>query len=235
MTQNGDPASARRAWAGETQSAAAVSDLVPPEVPGTQSPPPDFTPDLPQDRTQAILEATKQVGTLLKRNGHRFALAGSVAAYTHGAGTNLQHDADFCIRPEDAETVAATLREGGLEVRIPPEDWLLKTECFGQSVDIIFRLAHRPVSTEMLDRAAEMPVQSVLMPVLSATDLVASLVSAFTEHYCDFGAVLPVARALREKVDWEEVRRECGEDPMPAAFLFLLERLNVIAPRKEQP
>ncbi|HZF89065.1 hypothetical protein [Streptomyces sp.] len=235
MTQHGDDlASAGRAPAGETQPATAVSDLVP-EVPGTQEPPPDLTPDLPRDRTQAILEATKQVGTLLKRNGHRFALAGSVAAYTHGAGTNLQHDADFCVRPEDAETVAATLRQGGLEVRTPPEDWLLKTECFGQSVDIIFRLAHRPVTTEMLDRAEEMPVQSVLMPVLSATDLVASLVSAFTEHYCDFGAVLPVARALREKVDWEEVRRECGEDPMPAAFLFLLERLNVIAPWKEQP
>lgn len=225
MTQHTDePASARRAGTGELRLATEVSD-----------PPPPAAHDLPQDRTQAILEATKQVGTLLKGKGHRFALAGSVAAYAHGAGTNLQHDADFCIRAEDAETVAATLREGGLEVRTPPEDWLLKTECFGQSVDIIFRLAHRPVTTEMLDRAEEMSVESVRMPVLSATDLLASLVSAFTEHYCDFGAVLPIARALREKVDWEHVRSECGDEPMADAFLFLLERLNVIAPRKEQP
>ncbi|POX46686.1 hypothetical protein C3489_31325 [Streptomyces sp. Ru71] len=224
MTQHGDD----RATARDTSGAALrLATVLPPEVAGTQ--------ELPRDRTQAILEAAKQVGALLKQNGHRFALAGSVAAYAHGAGTNLQHDADFCVRAEDAEAVAGTLREGGLEVLVPPEDWLLKTECFGQSIDIIFELAHRPVTTEMLDRAEEMPVESVVMPVLSATDLVASLVSAFSEHYCDFGAVLPVARALREKVDWERVRAECGQEPMPAAFLFLLERLNVIAPSKEHP
>ncbi|MEV0981659.1 hypothetical protein [Streptomyces sp. NPDC049915] len=224
MTQHGDdPASARRT----SSSGLRLATVLPPEVTGTQ--------ELPRDRTQAILEATKQVGALLKQQGHRFALAGSVAAYAHGAGTNLQHDADFCVRAEDADSIAATLREGGLEVLVPPEDWLLKTECFGQSIDIIFELAHHPVTTEMLDRAEEIPVESVVMPVLSATDLVASLVSAFSEHYCDFGAVLPVARALREKVDWEQVRRECGEEPMPAAFLFLLERLNVITPQKELP
>ena len=73
------------------------------------------------------------------------------------------------------------------------------------------------------------------MPVLAATDLLWSLISAFSEHHCDFGAVLPVARALREKVDWERVRRDCGDEPMPAAFFFLLERLNVIAPQKGMP
>jgi hypothetical protein len=223
MTQRADdPVSARPAGAAELRLEAAGDAAA-----GSQ--------DLPLDRTQAILEAAKQVGTLLKRQGHRFALAGSVAAYAHGAGSGFQHDADFCVRAEDAETVTATLREGGLKVWTPPEDWLLKTECFGQPVDIIFRFAHRPVSTEMLDRAEELSVESVRMPVLSATDLLTSLLSAFSEHYCDFGSVLPVARALREKVDWEQVRGECGEEPMPAAFLFLLERLSVIPPLKERP
>ncbi|WP_051865770.1 nucleotidyltransferase family protein [Streptomyces griseus] len=188
---------------------------------------------LPQDRHQAILEAAKQIGALLKRDGHRFALAGSVAVHAHGGSTNLQHDADFCVRPEDADAVAATLREAGLDVCTPPEDWLLKTTCFGQDIDIIFELAHRPVTTEMLTRAQEIPVDSVRMPVLSPTDLVGSLIAAFSEHHCDFGAVLPVARALREKVDWPEVRRARGDEPMPAAFLFLLERLNVVAPQKD--
>ncbi len=62
-----------------------------------------------------------------------------------------------------------------------------------------------------------------------------SLIAAFSEHHCDFGAVLPVARTLREKVDWEAIRGDCGERPMPAAFLFLLERLGVITPGKETP
>lgn len=184
--------------------------------------------ELPLDRNQAILEAAKQVGALLKREGHLFALAGSVAVYAHGGEKNLQHDVDFAIRPEDAEAVAVTLRDAGLTVYTPPEDWLIKATCFGQPVDIIFELADRPVGADMLERAEEVSVDSVRMPVLAPTDLLWSLVAAFSEHHCDFGAALPIARALREKVDWERVRRECGDAPMPAAFFFLLERLNVI-------
>uniref|UniRef100_UPI0033C41701 hypothetical protein n=1 Tax=Streptomyces sp. NPDC007205 TaxID=3154316 RepID=UPI0033C41701 len=191
-------------------------------------------PDLPHDRSQAILEAAKEIGALFKRAGHPFALAGSVAVYAHGGSRYLQHDADFCVLPDDAETVAATLREAGLAVRTPPEDWLLKTTCRGQNVDIIFALAHQPVTKDLLERAHVLPVDSVLMPVLAPTDLIRSLLSAFSEHYCDFGAVLPVARAVREKVDWKEVRATCGDEPMPAAFLFLLERLHVIDPQEGQ-
>lgn len=203
------------------------------EVPG-EAPPAGAVDDadLPRDRNQAILEAAKQVGAVLKRGGHLFALAGSVAVHAHGGSGNLQHDVDFCVRPEDAAPVAATLRDAGLTVYSPPEDWLIKATCFGQDVDVIFELAHRPVSEEMLRRAEELPVESVRMPVLAPTDLLTGLIAAFSEHHCDFGAVLPIARALREKVDWEQVRRDCGDAPMPAAFFFLLERLNVIRPAR---
>ena len=189
--------------------------------------------DLPRDRTQAILEAAKQVASLLKQKEHRFALAGSVAAYAHGGSGRLQHDVDFCVLPEDADAVAATLRAGGLTVHHAPEDWLLKASCLGQSVDIIFELSDHPVTPELLARARELPVDSVRMPVLAPTDMLVSLLKAFSEHHCDFGAVLPVARSLREKVDWQEVRRTCGDQPMPAAFLFLLERLHVIESERE--
>ncbi|AKJ08909.1 hypothetical protein ABB07_02370 [Streptomyces incarnatus] len=229
MTQNGEgTAPLRRPEVAELRLAGGG-----PDQPVTTSAP--GQPELPQDRSQAILEATKEIGALLKRAGHRFALAGSVAVYAHGGSRYLQHDADFCVLPDDAEAVAATLREAGLPVRTPPEDWLLKTTCRGQNIDIIFALAHQPVTAEMLDRAHVLPVDSVLMPVLAPTDLIHSLVSAFSEHYCDFGAVLPVARAVREKVDWDALRAACGDQPMPAAFLFLLERLNVIDPQEGQP
>jgi Uncharacterised nucleotidyltransferase len=184
--------------------------------------------ELPPDRTQAILEATKEVAGLLKAGGHPFALAGGVAVYAHGCPGSLQHDVDFCVLPEDTEAVTATLGAAGLEVFQPPEDWLLKSRCQGQDVDLIFQLAHAPVSRELLDRAEVLSVQSVQMPVLAATDLLIGRLRAFSEHYCDFGAVLPIARTLREKIDWNRVRRECGAEPMPAAFLYLLERLNVI-------
>ncbi|MGW6025278.1 hypothetical protein [Streptomyces sp. NPDC055099] len=191
--------------------------------------------ELPPDLNQAILEAAKQVGAVLKRGGHDFALAGSVAVHAHGGTGNLQHDADFCIKPEDADAVAATLTDAGLTVYAPPEDWLLKAKCLGQDIDLIFELAHQPVTAELLGRASELPVDSVQMPVLAPTDLVRALLAAFSEHHCDFGAVLPIARQLREKIDWEEVRRDCGDAPMPAAFLYLLERLQVIAPQGQSP
>ncbi|MFB7669259.1 hypothetical protein ACFC1R_36005 [Kitasatospora sp. NPDC056138] len=68
------------------------------------------------------------------------------------------------------------------------------------------------------------------MPVLALTDLLTSLIGAFSEHHCDFGAVLPIARTLRERIDWDVVRAKAQGGPMPEAFLFLLERLDVVAP-----
>ncbi|MFB7908349.1 hypothetical protein ACFC1T_18120 [Kitasatospora sp. NPDC056076] len=194
------------------------------------SPPELAGPALPPDRTQGILAAAKQIGSLLKAHGHSFALAGGVAAYAHGAMVRLQHDADFCICREDEEAVTHTLRDAGLVVFLPPEDWLVKARCLGQDVDLILELAERPVTQELLDRAEVLPVDSVHMPVLAATDLIVSLLAAFSEHHCDFGAALSVARPLREKVDWHRVRAELGHRAMPAAFLYLLERLEVIEP-----
>ncbi|MFI8461896.1 ANTAR domain-containing protein [Kitasatospora sp. NPDC085464] len=67
--------------------------LPPPTArPRTEDRPSDESPEgLPPDRTQAILEAAKRIGSLLKARGHPFALAGGVAAYAHGAGVRLQH------------------------------------------------------------------------------------------------------------------------------------------------
>ncbi|MFJ8649424.1 nucleotidyltransferase family protein [Streptomyces sp. NPDC093546] len=189
---------------------------------------------LPRDRMQAILEATKQVAGLLKAAGLRFALAGSVAAYAHGVPGNLQHDTDFAILREDAGDVARVLESAGIPVRKPPEDWLIKATAHGENIDLIFELARHPVTPDLLERADVLPVDSVRMPVLAPTDLVGSLLAAFSEHHCDFGAVLPIARTLREKIDWELLRHESRGSAMPEAFLFLLERLNVIEPVTER-
>ncbi|MEU6061902.1 nucleotidyltransferase family protein [Streptomyces sp. NPDC047097] len=197
----------------------------------------------PPDRTQAILEATKHVAGLLKAAGHPFALAGSVAAYAHGVPASFQHDTDFAITREDSEAITRDLEKAGIQVRVPPEDWLIKARSHGEEIDLIFELARHPVTHELLDRAQTLPVDSVRMPVLAPTDLVASLLAAFSEHHCDFGPVLPIARALREKIDWELLREESEGAPMAEAFLFLLERLNIIdarsgpaaGPREEAP
>ncbi|MFE7595661.1 nucleotidyltransferase family protein [Streptomyces sp. NPDC057494] len=188
-------------------------------------------PALPPDHTQAILETTKEVGAVLKASGRPFALVGSVAAYAHGIPVRLQHDTDFALLREDAECVTESLRERGVRIIEPPEDWLVKACAGGEKIDLIFSLAGRPVTPELLARAQTLPVDSVHMPVLAPTDLMACRLLALSEHHCDFSPLLPVARGLRERIDWARVRDDTVGAPMAEAFLFLLELLDVL-PRR---
>ena len=84
------------------------------------------------------------------------------------------------------------------------------------------------VESDLVERAEEMPVLSVRMPVLDATHIVVTKLHALEEHYCDFGRLLPVARALREQVDWDVVRRDVSDNDFAVVFLLLLERLGIV-------
>ncbi|MFE1906776.1 hypothetical protein ACFW96_24360 [Streptomyces gardneri] len=66
------------------------------------------------------------------------------------------------------------------------------------------------------------------MPVLAPSDLMICRLLALSEHHCDFGPLLPVARGLRERVDWARVREETDGAPMATAFLYLLGLLDVL-------
>ncbi|MFB9589223.1 nucleotidyltransferase family protein [Streptomyces racemochromogenes] len=213
----------RRPVAARTSSA--LEGVAPPE--GLTAPAPAEG-ALPKDHTQAILETTKRVAALLKRSGPPFALAGSVAAFAHGLPARFQHDTDFCVRPEDADQAVKALEDGGIAMRRAPEDWLVKGRSGGEEIDLIFELARRPVGTELLERASVKAVDSVWMPVLSPTDLMDSRLAALCEHYCDFGDLLPMARMLREQIDWARLERDHRAQPLPDAFFHLLERLRVI-------
>ncbi|MGW7437072.1 hypothetical protein [Streptomyces sp. NPDC054849] len=211
------------------QPADIAGGLAPPE---TLSPPTVPDGQLPKDHTQAILDVTKRVAALLKQSGQPFALAGSVAAFAHGVPAHFQHDTDFCLRREDADAAIKALEEGGIAMRRAAEDWLVKGRSGGEEIDLIFELARRPVSMELLERADVKSVDSVWMPVLSPTDLMDSRLAALGEHYCDFGDLLPMARMLREQIDWKRLDRAHRDAPLPDAFLYLLERLRVIDRRE---
>lgn len=198
------------------------------------APPHGGSEGLPEDHTQAILETTKHVAALLKASGYPFALAGSVAAHAHGVPAGFQHDTDFCIRREDVEAVTEALRKGGVEIVAVPEDWLVKARAGGEEIDLIFELAGGPVTSAMLERAPVRAVDSVRMPVLSPYDLLSNLLAALSEHHCDLAPLLTIARTLRERIDWDALRAEHVGRPLPEAFLYLLERLDVIEPRNRK-
>lgn len=178
---------------------------------------------------QNLREGLKRVAVALKESGIPFALMGGYAVWARG-GPEPEHDVDFMVAAEDAAKAAEILADGGLQVEHPPEDWLFKVYTDGAMVDVIFRDSGSPALRSVVEDANEIEVLSVEMPVLSATELLVQKMNAMDEHMCDFGRMLPVARSLREQVDWGRVRRETAQNDFAMAFLFLLERLSIIDP-----
>ncbi|WP_104105724.1 nucleotidyltransferase [Nocardioides sp. 616] len=174
-----------------------------------------------------LREALKRVAVALKEIGLPFALAGGYAVWARG-GPEPEHDVDFVVAEEDAPQVATLLAEHGFQVVQPPEDWLFKVFTDDVMVDVIHRDATIPAERAMLADADHIEVISVVMPVLPATRLMVQKLHAMDERYCDFGRLMPVARALREQVDWDVVRAETQDNAFAVAFLFLLERLSII-------
>jgi Nucleotidyl transferase of unknown function (DUF2204) len=182
-----------------------------------------------ENNAEGLREALKRVATTLKASRQPFALAGSYAMWAHGAPES-EHDVDFVVAEEDADHVAQSLQNAGLDVVRPPEDWLLKVRVEGVVVDLLHRLGGVPVSAELLDRATTFEVLSVAMPVLDATDVLVGKLRALDEHYCDFGALLPSVRAVREQIDWPRLRKDVSDNDFAVAFLFLTDRLGITEP-----
>ncbi|MGC5166076.1 nucleotidyltransferase family protein [Luteimicrobium sp. DT211] len=185
------------------------------------TPPGTAGPDGPDLR-----EALKAAGVALKRAGVPFALCGGFAAWVRGA-PEPSHDVDFVVTPGHADAAREALADAGFDVVQPPEDWLFKAFRGEAMVDVILRLSGGEVTERDLARADDLDVLSVRLPVLSATDLVVSRLTPLSEHYCDLGPQLEVARALREQVDWDEVADRTAANPFARAFLFLLGELDV--------
>lgn len=176
-----------------------------------------------------LRDTLKRVAVTLKAADIAFALGGGYAAWARG-GPEPEHDVDFLLAEPDVDRALDALTDAGLTAERPPEDWLVKVydgEDQDNMVDLIHHPSGRTVTREMLARAEQIDVDSVLMPVLSATDILATKMHALDEHYCDFSKLLPVARALREQVDWDAIRRETDGSPFAEAFLLLTDRLGV--------
>jgi hypothetical protein len=176
---------------------------------------------------QDLMTTLKRVAAVFKQAGIPFALAGGFAAYARG-GTSSDHDVDFLLREQDVETALKALAEAHFQVVRPPEDWLVKVYDDDRMVDLIFRPVDRPVTDETLADTTPISVSAILMPVISATVLMEHKLLTFGQHYCDFAKALPLARSLREQIDWNRVREATRDSPYAEAFLYLLEKLDVI-------
>jgi hypothetical protein len=174
----------------------------------------------------ALERSLVRVCTALRSAGVSYALTGGSGVYARG-GPFSEHDVDVLVRPEDVDEAVRALVGVGMRATDAPEDWLRKVYDGAVPVDLIFRPAELPVTDEMLATADEMTVASVLAPVAPATDLLEQKLLSLGPHYCDFGQILPAARALREQVDWAALRARTGHHPYAEAFLLLADRLGI--------
>ena len=182
---------------------------------------------MPHRVDEGLAGTLKKVASTLKGAGIPFALGGSFAVYAHG-GHSSDHDVDVLLREQDKEQALAELAKVGFRTEQPPEDWLVKVYDEDRMVDLIYRPVETPVTDETLHDTEQISVEAIFMPVLSATQLMIHKLLSYSQHYCDFATGLPVARSLREQIDWPRVRRETAKSPYAEAFLVLLDRLDVV-------
>lgn len=173
-----------------------------------------------------LQRALRRAASALKAEGVTFALAGGYALWVHGA-PEPEHDVDFAVAEDDVEVAAACLAAAGFDVVRPPEDWLFKAHLDGAMVDVLHRLRGRPVDRATLERATEHEVLGLRLPVMHPTEVMAAKLASLSEHYCDFAPLLPVARAVREQLDWGLLQDEAEDQPFADAFLRLTERLGI--------
>jgi hypothetical protein len=182
---------------------------------------------MPHHVDEGLATTLKRVASALKAADIPFALGGSFAVYAHG-GHSSDHDVDFLLREQDKDQALAELAKVGFRTEQPPEDWLVKVYDEDRMVDLIYRPVESPVTDETLLDTEQISVEAIFMPVISATQLMIHKLLSYSQHHCDFATGLPVARSLREQIDWTRVRRETSTSPYAEAFLVLLDRLDIV-------
>ena len=174
-----------------------------------------------------LLETLKKAAAALREAEVPFLLGGGLAAWARG-GPETEHDLDLMVRPGDAQRAVEALAEAGLRIGNPPEEWLYKAWNGDVLVDVIFRPSGGPVDDAMFARAEELDVTAVTMRVMALEDVMVTKLLSLREHEVDYESVLEIARALREQIDWDQVRRRTDDSPYARGFFYLAGELGVI-------
>jgi hypothetical protein len=174
-----------------------------------------------------ITESLKRVAGALREAKVPFLLGGGLAVWARG-GPRTGHDLDLMIKPEDAARALEVLEDGGMRVEKPPEGWLYKAWDGDTLIDLIFEPIGEPVDDAMFERAEELEVLAVPMLVMSLEDVMVTRLKTLDEHELDFERPLEFARSLRERIDWDDVRKRTNGSPYAKAFFTLVEELGIV-------
>jgi predicted nucleotidyltransferase len=180
--------------------------------------------DQPFDK---IEHALKRAAAALREAGIPFLLGGSLASWARG-GPETRHDLDLMIKPEDVEQALQALTDAGMRPERPPEEWLVKAWDGETLVDLIYCPKGMLMDDEVIARGEELSVLGMQIRVMALEDVMATKLMALTEHSLRYEGLLQIARALREQINWEDVRVRTQESPFARAFFVLLEGLDIV-------
>jgi hypothetical protein len=178
------------------------------------------------DAFDTLLETMRKAAAALRDAGVPHALAGGLAIWARG-GPRTEHDVDFLVLPADARRAQQALVEAGMGAEDPPEEWLLKAHDGDILVDLIFSPSGGPVTKEWLDRAEDLEVMAIRMPVAALEDVLVTKLLSLSEQSPDMSPALEIARSVREQIDWDTVRERVVHAPFAKAFLVLVEELGI--------
>jgi hypothetical protein len=85
-----------------------------------------------------------------------------------------------------------------------------------------------PVDDAVIARGELRSVLGMEMRVMALEDVMVTKLMAISEHALRYERLLEISRALREQIDWDEVRRRTGSSPFARAFFVLLEGLEIL-------
>ena len=182
---------------------------------------------------QAIADSMKKAAAAFNEDGIPFLLAGSLASWARG-GPETAHDLDFVVKPDDAERALEALARVGMKPEKPPEDWLYKAWDGEVLIDLIFEPSGLRVDDDLIERGDTISVMSMDLPVMALEDVIVTKLNALTEHSLGgYEGLLDMARALREQVDWAQVRSRTAGRPFADAYFVMLDGLGIVDKRAD--
>jgi hypothetical protein len=183
---------------------------------------------MPESSFDELIVAMKAAAGILQDAEIPFVLGGGLSAWAAG-GPKSEHDVDFLLKADDADKARAVFEAEGWKTERPPEGWLYKAwHDNGALVDLIFSPASGAITDDFIVSAPVTEVMALRIRSSRLEDIMTSKLLAMTEQEPDFSSVLEWARALREQIDWEEVRARTEASPFAKAFFTLVESLGVV-------
>ena len=88
----------------------------------------------------------------------------------------------------------------------PPEEWLVKVWDGEILVDLIHHPKGTRVDDALIERGEVMSVLGMEMRVMALEDVLVTKLMALDEHALRYESLLAISRALRERIDWDDVR-----------------------------